>query len=333
MAKITFILPTLNFSGGVKQVQTHCAELNRMGHDCQIWFPLHKRRQLNLPQYCHTYLWKEDIPDADVVIATANETAFIVAGLSDQCGQKYYFVQHYEQWYAWDHPEDPKYDPIVDASYLLDLCPIFVSRFIRDKIAARLYNQELEYGGGHVVHNGVPKKTTLDYFVEDPREGILFPYRSLRWKGYETMKVAIEMFHEDYPKYPVHSFGFERPKDLPEFVTYHRGLTDTELGRLMDRSAIFVNPSWIEGFGLPNLEAASHACAVISTTSTAMPEMFRTTEMCFVPPRDSLEIYHALKHFVSKPETISKYGMKAWEKSWNYTMTRSALDFEKAIGA
>lgn len=326
--KITFILPTLNFSGGVKQVQTHCEELNRRGHDCQIWFPLSKRRSLTLPKYCHTYLWKDDIPEADVVIATAWETSFIVDKLPEKCGQKYYFCQHYEQWYAWDHPEDPIYDPLVDASYLLDLVPIFVSRFIRDKIAMRLFDQNLCYDGGFIVHNGVPKKTTLDYFVEEPRMGILFPYRSLRWKGYETMKVALGMFHENHQKYPIHSFGFERG-NVPDYVIYHKGLTDTELAHLMEQVKIFVNPSWIEGFGLPQLEAASHACAVISTRETAMPEMFSSGEMCFVPSRDPLEIYHAMERLLED----HKMGINAWRKSWEYTTTKSTAEFEKAIGA
>ncbi len=49
-----------------------------------------------------TKLIEQSIPDADVVIATAWQTAYTVDRLSDNKGDKFYFVQNYEIWDVWN---------------------------------------------------------------------------------------------------------------------------------------------------------------------------------------------------------------------------------------
>lgn len=45
---------------------------------------------------------EKSIPDADVVFATAWETAYTVSRLHEKKGRKYYFVQNYEIWDTWN---------------------------------------------------------------------------------------------------------------------------------------------------------------------------------------------------------------------------------------
>ena len=52
-------------------------------------------------------------------------------------------------------------------------------------------------------------------------------------------------------------------------------VTDSELRALYENAAAFVFPSIYEGFGLPPLEAMSLGCPVVSSNSSAMPEVLR----------------------------------------------------------
>lgn len=58
-------------------------------------------------------------------------------------------------------------------------------------------------------------------------------------------------------------------------------VTDGELRALYENAAVFVFPSLYEGFGVPPLEAMSLGCPVISSDSSAMPEILGDAALFF----------------------------------------------------
>jgi glycosyltransferase involved in cell wall biosynthesis len=56
----------------------------------------------------------------------------------------------------------------------------------------------------------------------------------------------------------------------PARVVFAGHLDDDDLVVLLNRAAVLVLPSWMEGFGLPAVEAAACACPVIATTESPL---------------------------------------------------------------
>ena len=61
------------------------------------------------------------------------------------------------------------------------------------------------------------------------------------------------------------------------------GGDDAVLGQLYEGAKAFVYPSLYEGFGLPPLEAMAHACPVISSGTSSMPEVIGNAGVLFDP--------------------------------------------------
>jgi glycosyltransferase involved in cell wall biosynthesis len=136
--RITFVLPGIGFSGGIRTVYECSNRLIDKGHEVNIVYPLLIEkfrvrrglrtwlesflimvRRLRLGREVRWFKLKAKIiripffsprfakrlPPSDVIIATAAETARFVADLKGSFGQKLYFVQHYETWGIWNDPQ------------------------------------------------------------------------------------------------------------------------------------------------------------------------------------------------------------------------------------
>jgi L-malate glycosyltransferase len=324
---ITFIIPNLNFSGGIKVIKEYCTKLNEYGHDCQLWYPVTEwtkhfwQKEYDYP-YAHTYLLPWQIPDADVVIATAWETAYIVNDLPLSKGRKFYFCQHNEQIFD---PENKR----IGGTYNLNLEHIYVSDFIKQHIqnsdsmdAIMLFGQLLS----NVVHNGILVPETINKDYRTP--SILFPIRSLKWKGWHTLKPALERIHEEFPNVPIRCYGIDKPDDVNSWIEVYENCGQETVDWLMETSNIFVFPSEIEGFGLPALEAAAYGCAVVTTRDNAMHEILGSDARYVY---NSEDMYKTIKFFIETELARISYGKHARENAEEYTIDRAAREFERVI--
>jgi glycosyltransferase involved in cell wall biosynthesis len=82
-----------------------------------------------------------------------------------------------------------------------------------------------------------------------------------------------------------------------ELVGY---VSDQELRALYEHAAMFVHPSYYEGFGIPPLEAMASGCPVLASNAGALPEVCGDAALYFHPD-DPLELAALIRRLWSDP--------------------------------
>ena len=86
-------------------------------------------------------------------------------------------------------------------------------------------------------------------------------------------------------------------------ITGH--IDDCELVEFYNEAALFVFPSWHEGFGLPALEAIRCGTLVLASNMTSLPEVVGTSETLFDPFNPDQIAGLIMKYFLSSNEKIT----------------------------
>lgn len=193
------------------------------------------------------------IPDADIVIATAWKTADWVARYAARKGKKFYFIQSFEDW---DGPGDR-----VKATWKLPLQKIVIAQWLQD-IAAKMGEQAAI----------VPNAIDTDRFYCDVPIGRRKPshvamlYHNHAWKGGADGLAALRIVKQRIPDLTADLFGVPAPPEgLPDWIQYHRNPPQYRLREIYNRAAVYIAPSWAEGFALPPMEAAACGAASVLT--------------------------------------------------------------------
>ena len=111
-------------------------------------------------------------------------------------------------------------------------------------------------------------------------------------------------------------------KDDISFTGYVR---DEDLPSLYGGANIFIYPSLYEGFGLPILEAMAAGVAVISSKTTAMPEVCGNA-VHYINPTDSNDIANAIIKIANDKVYRSRLVEKGLKRAVSYTWDKTALD-------
>ena len=216
-------------------------------YSARVWFNIHPAvKEILVPHLAEKY-----IPDADITFATAWETAEWLNTYSSCKGKKMYLIQHYEDWNATKEE--------LDETWKMPLQKIVIARWLQD-YASSLGQPSV------IVNNGLDFTT---YTIESPIEErnpfqLIMLYHYYDWKGSADGLRAVIMAKEKNPGIELILFGTgERPVDIPAWIEYHQN--PSNLKELYNRAAIFISPSWGEGWALPPAEAMQCGCAAIIT--------------------------------------------------------------------
>lgn len=110
-------------------------------------------------------------------------------------------------------------------------------------------------------------------------------------------------------------------------------ITDDDLIDLYNLSALFVFPSFREGFGLPVLEAMSCGVPAIGSNTTSVPEVLGRTDAMFDPQDESAisaKLEQAL-HDRSFYESLKKHALQ-YSKNFSWEMSaKKAIEFMENI--
>jgi len=303
--RITFILPNVEISGGVKAVFEFANNLHDRGHNVCVLYPM----VLTLPGAKQTIIeltmrinaggykckqniqidWfdlkadlikvptlaERHIPDADIVVATWWATAYSVSRYSNCKGAKFYLAQHYE---IWGGPVEK-----VNNSYKLGLRIIVNSTWLKNILQDKLKVE---------VEDLILHSPDLDQFYPEEKKmigettRILMPFRNIEWKGAQDGIKAFEIVRGKNYNVQLVMFGPASDKKVPSYVEFHEKAYKDKLREIYNSCDIFVFPSHVEGFGMPPMEAMLCKCAVVTTNVGAVPDyaIHGKTAM-FCPPK------------------------------------------------
>jgi glycosyltransferase involved in cell wall biosynthesis len=200
------------------------------------------------------------MPDADIIVATAWQTARHVAAQPSEKGVKFYFVQDYEYWAT----ADPSVRASIGETFGLGMRHIATSGVVEGMLG--------EYGVRPVLQApyGLDHETFwVSTAVEKRQVGSIgFPLRREPFKGTGDALEAARRLRERFgEKLRVSCFGSYRPDDLPAWIKTETCRTDDDLRRFYNSVSIFVLPSHYEGCGLPAMEAMACGAALVTADS------------------------------------------------------------------
>jgi len=355
--RITFVLPHAGMAGGIRVLAIYASRLQRRGHEVAVVSipqaqPSIARKLKSLlrgrgwpkdlePEHSwfdgigvpHRVLERvrpvtdDDVPDADVVLATFWRTGPWVAALSPRKGAKAILLQGYE--ISPGHE-----DPAIDAVWRLPLHKIVVSNWLASLARERFGDTNV-----HCVPNSVDtEQFHAPARGKQARPTVGMLYSTLHTKGGDVSLAALARVRQRMPDLRVLAFGAERipaQSPLPDWIEFHYRPPQEEIRRLYARCDAWLCGSRREGFHLPALEAMACRCPVVSTRmGGAMDIIEEGVNGFLVEVEDSAGLAERLLAVLGLGEAQWKrMSDAALATATRYTWEDATSRLERALGA
>ncbi len=351
--KINFVVPEIVRSGGIRVIFEYANRLTERGHNVmlltpiipfniygRIWVPhflkyrikcvlkyLFKSSTLPLNIFERKFKIKYVIfindyfvPEADLVIATAWQTAESVYRLKKSKGKKFYLIQDYEIWYG-----DPNR---INESYQLPLNRITISDYLRELLQQKFNAESVKITIGRDYN----KYSNDNKIYHNPR-AILFMDHPLENRNIDGAINTIRKIKLRYPEVRIMCFGLSRFHKMPDFVEFYQNPSEDAIVNLYCSSDIFLFSSKYEGFGGPPAEAMACKCAVVGNAVGALPEYAingRTAVLC--DPNDPEELFDGVCRLLDNEDELKRISGAGFEQVRKTLNWDSVLDkFEELI--
>lgn len=238
------------------------------------WFAVDKRVGI----YPVKKITKKNAGTNDVVITTAAIPALRTYEALKDHKNIINFVQGYETWCL---PEQT-----LQKIYQKGKKNIIISQWLKDKI------QEPAKSRVEYIPNGLDLsmwKAEKSIKKRNPFT-VAMLYSSLETKGSAYGLSAIELAKKQLPELQVILFGTAaKNKNIPDWVQYYENATPQQVKDIYNQSAMFLNPSLGEGFGLTSIESMACGCMLITTDYDATKDYAKNMENAMVVPRKNSE--------------------------------------------
>lgn len=282
------------------------------------WFNLNKKiRKIGINQ-----INNDTIKDSDVVIATEVTTAYPVFCLSKEKGEKYYFIQGYENWTLSDRE-------VLD-TYKLKMTHIVVSKWLKDIVDEYSSNPAILISNSvdlNVFSNIIPSK-------ERKLHSIVFQYRNDPKKGCDVALEVIKLLKYKYSDLEIICISNEKkPKTFPKDIKYYHNVKPEMVAKLNNRCTLFLCTSIEEGFGLPGLEAMACGCVVVSTNYLGVREYALDNNNSLLSNvNDVHDLYNNICNVFEDEKLRIKLSSNALKTAKEYNYKDAAEKFLNTIG-
>jgi glycosyltransferase involved in cell wall biosynthesis len=280
------------------------------------WFPLDSSVRMRwTPSLAARY-----VPDADVVIATAWQTAEWASQYPASKGRQFYLIQHLE---TWNGHLDRMY-----RTWTAPLEKIVIARWL-ERIALDLGQKATH------IPNGLD---FTKFYVQTPiterdPNSVAMLFQDYDWKGSADGVRALCIVREQVPDLRATLFGVPpRPPSLPGWIHYHSCPPQDILRGIYNSVAIFVAPSWAEGWPLPPAEAMMCGAALVGTDIGGHQEYAIHEETALLSPaKDPAGLAVNLKRLIDDPELRLRIARAGNAFIQQFTWDRAVRSMEQLL--
>ena len=347
--RVTFLVAALDNGGGVRVLAHYAQGLMQMGHTVLVVSPapfpygrLNRLKNAVLPYMKgrpsnhfdrlgvpvkmlrrHRTVKANDVPDADVIVATWWETAVWLSNFPNSKGRKVHFVQGYEIW------NGRKQD--VDETLNLPNFKITISKWLASILVG------LGLPAPEIIPNGLDSELFSVPSRKRPSQPMVgFVHTNNSMKGADIAIEAIQIAQKTHPNLQVIAFGHSPPQSPINLrnMTFIVSPAQEELSAIYGSCTAWLFPSREEGFGLPILEAIACGTPVIACPSGAAPEILENGGGALLKTFEPDEMAAAIMEYIGLDD-------KEWNNAsiqsiqisknylWKYSINRLSDYLEK----
>jgi glycosyltransferase involved in cell wall biosynthesis len=259
--------------------------------------------------------------NADIIVATAWETAELIYRLIGVKRPVVYFIQGDES--LFDEPVRRNWQKRVRETWKYPWKKIVVADFLK--------NQILQYDkSGDIIKisNGI----NFNHFhitvpiIQRNLYSISMLAHNFFGKGTKDGLKALEIVRAKYPEIQVVFFStYKKMEYIPEWIDYRYNPSQTEIVQIYNNSSIFISCSHTEGFGLPVAEAMACGCCTVVTDIPAYHDFTVPNETSLYYPVGD---YHKLAEQITI--IIENNTMREKLANNGYKLIQERLSFEQS---
>ncbi|MBV1735321.1 MAG: glycosyltransferase family 4 protein [Candidatus Desulforudis sp.] len=274
------------------------------------WQPIDRRVQmLYVPEPTARY-----VPDADVVFATAWQTAELVSRYLQTKGRKFYLVQDFDSFFGSKER--------LEATWREQFKMVIISHWLFEKVVSVVGRRE----GMTVIPDGINHQNfrLLNDIISRPKR-VAMMYSQAGYKAPEDGLKTLEICRDKFREFQVIIFGpSSKPERLPFWIEYKANVDNEMLVRLYNSASIFLSSSVAEGFSLPPAEAMACGCAVVATDSGGIREYADHGKTALLsPPRDPEALAKNLLRILKDDNLRIQLARAGHERIKEFTWDRS----------
>ncbi len=305
--RVSFVLPKLNDHpiGGYKVHYQYANALASRGHDVTLVHPISDRSRPRLIDWARfaaakmraaikygtpiswfafgpniswvliPVLSSKLLPEADVTVLTAWQTAELTREAAPRAGILCQIVYDYEFWMS-------------DASVRPQMKAALGRKDVRQIATSGVVAEMLEEIGSTPIATINAGLLEGEFGVDVPIDSrdrlIVFQCRFGVSKDLPTALAAAKLILRDEPGVKIECFGHSLNEPLPRGMTSLGRISHSELRALYNRASIFLLASRYEGWGLPAAEAMASGSSVISTACGGINDFLQDEHNALIVP-------------------------------------------------
>jgi glycosyltransferase involved in cell wall biosynthesis len=157
-------------------------------------------------------------------------------------------------------------------------------------------------------------------------------YHASEVKGSRDGLLALEMAREQIPCLNALIFGVSTSPKLPDWMTYHYRVSQSELRRLYNRSTVLLSPSWSEGWPLVPAEGLMCGCAIAATDIAGHREYLAHEQTALLSESKKPELLaNSIVRLLSDSQLRKRLAYLGHQHIQEYTWNRAGEAFEQFL--